>query len=96
MEKKKVLSVLLAGALALSLTACGGQQGVTNNASEAPASEEAAQTQADASAETEQAEESVKPETPSGQLVLGFITDLEGVITGTIPVGSGVWPKTMI
>ena len=55
MEKKKVLSVLLAGALALSLTACGGQQGVTNNASEAPASEEAAQTQADASAETEQA-----------------------------------------
>ena len=78
MEKKKVLSVLLAGALALSLTACGGQQGVTNNASEAPASEEAAQTQADASAETEQAEESVKPETPSGQLVLGFITDLEG------------------
>ena len=77
MKKKRLLSVLLAGAMALSLTACGGQQGVTNNASEAPSSEEAAQTQAAAS-ETEQAEESVKPETPTGQLVLGFITDLEG------------------
>ena len=55
MKKKRLLSVLLAGAMALSLTACGGQQGVTNNASEAPSSEEAAQTQAAAS-ETEQAE----------------------------------------
>ena len=77
MKKKRLFSLLLAGALTMSLAACGGQEGVTNNASEnSSASGEETGTQASAETQTEEA--SVKPETPSGQLIFGFITDLEG------------------
>ena len=72
MKLKKLLSLLLAGAMAFSVAACSQDQGVTNNpdASSAAASD-AASSGADAS------DESVRPTEPTGQLVIGTTTDLE-------------------
>lgn len=72
MKLKKLLSLLLAGAMAFSVAACSQDQGVTNNpdASSAAASD-AASSEADAS------DESVRPTEPTGQLVIGTLTDLE-------------------
>ena len=69
MQKKKLLSLLLAGATVLSLAACG-QQTVTTNPSDSnpPASPSQSQT-AD--------ETATKPTEPTGQLVIGTTTDLE-------------------
>ena len=69
MQKKKLLSLLLAGATVLSLAACGQQTVTTNpSASNPPASPSQSQT-ADATA--------AKPTEPTGQLVIGTTTDLE-------------------
>ena len=68
MQKKKLLSLLLAGATVLSLSACG-QQTVTTNPS---ASNSPAPTQSQPAGET-----ATKPTEPTGQLVIGTTTDLE-------------------
>ena len=68
MKLKKLLSLLLAGAMAFSVAACSQDQGVTNNPD---ASSAAASSEADAS------DESVRPTEPTGQLVIGALTDLE-------------------
>ena len=68
MKLKKLLSLLLAGAMAFSVAACSQDQGVTNNPD---ASSAAASSEADAS------DESARPTEPSGQLVIGTLTDLE-------------------
>lgn len=68
MKLKKLLSLLLAGAMAFSVAACSQDQGVTNNPD---ASSAAASSEADAS------DESVRPTEPTGQLVIGTLTDLE-------------------
>ncbi len=79
MGGKKLLSLLLTAAITVSAAACGGGGTVTNN------------TDDDASGAvtggedrgTEQAEDmedtvaEVRPDTPSGQLIIGTITDLE-------------------
>ena len=72
MKLKKLLSLLLAGAMAFSVAACSQDQGVTNNpdASSAAASDAA-------SSGTDASDESARPTEPSGQLVIGTITDLE-------------------
>ena len=69
MQKKKLLSLLLAGATVLSLAACGQQTVTTNpSASNPPASPSQSQT-AD--------ETATKPTEPTGQLIIGTTTDLE-------------------
>lgn len=85
--KRKLLSVLLASAMLVSLTACGNNDNgaVTNN--EDAASQTQAQTEAQGSASTDAAEPSTdaagdtqagdRPTTPQGQLILGTTTDLE-------------------
>ena len=72
MKLKKLLSLLLAGAMAFSVVACSQDQSVTNNpdASSAAASDAA-------SSGTDASDESARPTEPSGQLVIGTITDLE-------------------
>ena len=72
MKLKKLLSLLLAGAMAFSVAACSQDQSVTNNpdASSAAASDAA-------SSGTDASDESARPTEPSGQLVIGTITDLE-------------------
>ncbi len=72
MKLKKLLSLLLAGAMAFSVAACSQDQGVTNNpdASSAAASDAA-------SSGTDASDESARPTEPSGQLVIGTTTDLE-------------------
>lgn len=85
--KRKLLSVLLASAMLVSLTACGNNDNgaVTNNESAAPKTESTAPADDGADADTEepQTEEapaevsSERPTTPSGQLVIGTTTDLE-------------------
>lgn len=85
--KRKLLSVLLASAMLVSLTACGNNDNgaVTNNESAAPKTESTAPADNDADADTEESQteeapaevSSERPTTPSGQLVIGTITDLE-------------------
>ncbi|MDO4291620.1 MAG: ABC transporter substrate-binding protein [Eubacteriales bacterium] len=75
MKMKKVLSALLTVAMVATMTACGGQDQVTNNETAAPAESSAAQesaTEETAAAATE------RPTEPEGQLIIGSITDLEG------------------
>lgn len=84
--KRKLLSVLLASSMLVSLTACGGNNdsAVTNNEdaapqtqaqTEAPAkTDEAAEPSTEAADDTQAGE---RPTTPQGQLILGTITDLE-------------------
>ena len=83
--KRKLLSVLLASAMLVSLTACGNNDNgaVTNNESAAPQTESTAPADNDTDAEEPSSEEapaevsSERPTTPSGQLVIGTTTDLE-------------------
>ena len=73
MKTKKILSLLLAGILALSVTACGEQQTVTNDqdASSTPSAVE------DSSSQTESSgTDAERPSEPSGQLVIGSITQV--------------------
>lgn len=71
--KKRLVSLLLAAAMATSLVACGGQDNaVTNNPSESTTDEVTTEKTADAEVETE----AVKPTEPTGQLIIGSITDL--------------------
>lgn len=83
--KRKLLSVLLASSMLVSLTACGGNNdsAVTNNENaapqtqaqtEAPAATDAAEPSTEASDDTQAGE---RPTTPQGQLIIGAITDLE-------------------
>lgn len=82
--KRKLLSVLLASSMLVSLTACGGsdESAVTNNEDAAPQAqtETSAGTDDVAEPSTEAADSTQageRPTTPQGQLVLGAITDLE-------------------
>lgn len=68
MKLKKLLALLLAGAMAFSVAGCAQDQGVTND----PNASKSSQTSSDTSKE-----ESERPTEPSGQLVIGTITDLE-------------------
>ena len=67
MKLKKLLALLLAGAMAFSVAGCAQDQGVTNNESE----------QSSTSSSEESAAESTRPTEPTGQLVIGSTTDLE-------------------
>lgn len=75
MKKKRLLSTILVAAMTVSLAACGsgGDGAVTNNANDANTSNAVETTE---NQESTQAQASVRPETPSGQLVIGSITDL--------------------
>ena len=64
MKLRKLLSLLLAGAMAFSLASCQGQETVTNNESEA-ASSDAASSEAESTEPTE------------NQLIIGTITQME-------------------
>lgn len=68
MKLKKLLALVLAGAMAFSVAGCAQDEGVTNNDSSSQSS--------DTSGE-ESKEESTRPTEPTGQLVIGTITDLE-------------------
>lgn len=67
MKLKKLLALLLAGAMAFSVAGCASDEGVTNNNSE----------QSSTSSGEESGEESTRPTEPTGQLVIGTNTDLE-------------------
>ena len=72
MKLKKLLSLLLAGAMAFSVAACvQNEEGVTNN----PEASSAAVS--DTADEGTDAEDGARPTEPTGQLVIGTITDLE-------------------
>lgn len=62
---KKLMALLLAGAMALSVAACGQDEGVTNNPDASSAT--ASQAEEDTGA---------RPDEPTGQLVIGSTTDL--------------------
>lgn len=65
MKKTRLMSLLLAGVMAVSMAACGGQAPVTNNGdSSAAGSSSAAGT------------ESTRPTEPQGQLVIGSTTQM--------------------
>ena len=68
MKLKKLLALLLAGAMAFSVAGYAQDQGVTND----PNASKSSQTSSDTSKE-----ESERPTEPSGQLVIGSTTDLE-------------------
>lgn len=68
MKLKKLLALVLAGAMAFSVAGCAQDEGVTNNDSSSQSS--------DTSGE-ESKEESTRPTEPTGQLVIGTITDLD-------------------
>lgn len=67
MKLKKLLALLLAGAMAFSVAGCAQDEGVTNNDS----------SQSSTSSGEESGEESTRPTEPTGQLVIGTDTDLE-------------------
>lgn len=67
MKLKKLLALLLAGAMAFSVAGCAQDEGVTNNNS----------SQSSTSSGEESGEESTRPTEPTGQLVIGTNTDLE-------------------
>ena len=72
MKLKKLLSLLLAGAMAFSVAACAqNEEGVTNN----PEASSAAVS--DTADEGTDAEDGARPTEPTGQLVIGTINDLE-------------------
>lgn len=68
MKLKKLLALLLAGAMAFSVAGCAQDQGVTNNDDSS---------QSSTSSGEESGEESTRPTEPTGQLVIGTTTDLE-------------------
>ena len=67
MKLKKLLALLLAGAMAFSVAGCASDEGVTNDNS----------AQSSTSSGEESGEESTRPTEPTGQLVIGTDTDLE-------------------
>lgn len=68
MKNKRLLSLLVAGAMTVSLAACGGSQdAVTNNPTESTAT---------SSAETAAEPTSTRPTEPTGQVVIGTITQV--------------------
>lgn len=67
MKNKRLLSLLVAGAMTVSLAACGGQDAVTNNPTESTATE---------TTETAAEPTSERPTEPTGQLVIGTITQV--------------------
>lgn len=69
----KIASLLLAGTMAVSLAACGGQETVTNDAA---ADSSASSTEAATSEEAAAEETSTRPTEPSGQLVIGSTTQV--------------------
>ena len=77
MKTKKIASLLLAGLLALSVAACGQQQAVTNNdqgtSSDVSTTSEAS---SDLSSSAEAGQTGERPTEPSGQLVIGSITQV--------------------
>ena len=77
MKTKKFLSLLLAGALALSVAACGQQQAVTNNdqgtSSDVSTTSEVS---SDLSSSAEAGQTGERPTEPSGQLVIGSINQV--------------------
>ena len=68
MKNKQLVSLLLTGAMAVSLAACGGQQTVTNNPDSTAAQSSTGETSAE--------EASAKPTAPQGQLVIGTTTQM--------------------
>ena len=70
-KSKKILSLLLAGLLTLSVAACGQQQTVTNN-DQGSSSSEASQ----ASEESADLSSGERPTEPTGQMVIGSITQV--------------------
>lgn len=66
MKYKRLLSLLLAGAMAASLAACGGQATVTNNASSSTST----------GSSSAVATESTRPTEPQGQLIIGSTTQM--------------------
>lgn len=70
-KSKKILSLLLAGLLTLSVAACGQQQTVTNN-DQGSSSSEASQ----ASEESSDLSSGERPTEPTGQLVIGSISQV--------------------
>lgn len=70
-KSKKILSLLLAGLLTLSVAACGQQQTVTNN-DQGSSSSEASQ----ASEESSDLSSGERPTEPTGQLVIGSINQV--------------------
>lgn len=69
MKAKGIASLLLAGSMTVSLAACGGQGAVTNNAEETSSA-------ASSEATAEAAATSTRPTEPTGQLVIGSITQV--------------------
>lgn len=67
MKNKRLLSLALAGAMAVSLAACGGQDAVTNNPTDSAST---------STAETSAEPASTRPTEPSGQVVIGTITQV--------------------
>ena len=76
MKAKQIASLLLAGTMAVSLAACGGQGAVTNNADDS-ASTNTGATSDTATSETSAEATSTRPTEPTGQLVIGTITPVE-------------------
>ncbi len=72
MKTKKILSLLLAGLLALSVAACGQQTTVTNN-DQGSSSE----VTSDVTSDTEVGETGDRPTEPTGQLVIGTLTPVD-------------------
>lgn len=70
-KSKKILSLLLAGLLTLSVAACGQQQTVTNN-DQGSSSSEASQ----ASEESSDLSSGERPTEPTGQMVIGSINQV--------------------
>ena len=70
-KSKKILSLLLAGLLTLSVAACGQQQTVTNN-DQGSSSSEASQ----ASEQSSDLSSGERPTEPTGQMVIGSITQV--------------------
>ena len=75
MKAKQIASLLLAGTMAVSLAACGGQGAVTNNADDS-ASTNTGATSDTATSETSAEATSTRPTEPTGQLVIGTITQV--------------------
>ena len=73
MKTKKILSLLLAGILALSAAACGQQQTVTNDQD---ASSTTSVVEGASSETTSSGTDSERPSEPTGQLVFGSINDV--------------------
>lgn len=75
MKTKKIASLLLAGLLALSVAACG-QQPVTNNDQGSSSEVSTSESQSSTSSDAEAGQTGEKPTEPTGQLVIGSVTQV--------------------